>query len=905
MSTKILDTKLCAPPLRQNLVPRPSLVRRLDEGRQGRLVLVSAPAGFGKSTVVSEWVAGCARREPEVRAAWLTLDGEDGDSSRFLIYVVAALRTAAPDLSPGVVGVFQASQQPAPESMLTALLNEIASLPYELVLVLDDYHLVDTDRVDEVLTFMLEHLPPQLHVVIATREDPRLPLARWRARGQLVELRAADLRFSASEATEFLNRALELELPAEDVVALEARTEGWIAGLQLAALSLRGRLGASAFIRAFTGSNRFVLDFLVEEVLNRQPQHVRSFLLQTAVLDRLCGDLCDAVTGRADGGEMLERLERANLFVVPLDDDRSWYRYHHLFADALQAHLLRERPDPRPALHRRASEWFEETGSRSEAIPHALRSEDVGWAAALIERAGSMTEDVSQSARWLAWARALPEEVIGSRPVLSVRFAWALLGRGELDAAEARLRDVERLLEPGPGGPADALDESELRSLLATMAVARAYICHSVGDVPGTVKHAQRVLELLPEGGHPRHQQAVALIGMTYWAGGDLRAADRVFTDYVAVLRAAGNIPDAISANSVLPDIRVALGRLRDAVGAVEQLLRFVVDQGEPLLPAAADLYRGLGELDLERGDLTAAAQHLARSRELGEQAAAPVWRYRWAVAQARLKEAQGDLEGALDLLDQAERLFVRTPLPDVRPLAALRARIWAAQGRMTEVSDWMRGQVISDADELSYLHEFEHITLAGLLILGCGGDRVEGTVQDGLGLLERLVRAAEAGGRIGSAIEILILQALALEALNDRSSALPLLERALSLAEPEGYVGVFMNQGPPMIRLLQAAASGAVAPATASRLLAAVPAGVRDGSGISRSEASESLSSREREVLQLLAAGLTNREIAARLYLSLYTVKAHARSINDKLGAHSRTQAVARGRQLGLLPLR
>ncbi len=905
MSTPILATKLSVPPSRPNVVLRSCLIERLDEGLQGRLILVSAPAGFGKTTILSQWLAGCSRLEPEVHPAWLSLDEGDSDLPRFLTYLIAALRTVAAEVGEGALGMLQSPQPPPTEAVLTALLNEITTLPHSVLLVLDDYHVVDSEPVDQALAFLLEHLPPQLHLVIATREDPHLPLARWRARGQLTELRAADLRFTPSEAAEFLNRVMSLDLSADDIEALETRTEGWIAGLQMAALSIRGRSDAAGFIQRFTGSHRFVLDYLVEEVLQRQPERTRSFLLQTAILDKLCGALCDAVTGQKNGKAMLERLERDNLFVVPLDEERQWYRYHHLFADVLQAHLVEEQPDQMPALHRRASEWYEEHGSRPDAIRHALCAEDFDWAAELIGLAGPMTEDTSQSVTWLMWARALPDELIRSRPVLGVWFAWALLGSGELEAAEARLRDAERWLEPGPSEPKVVVDEEQLRSLLATIAVARAYNAHSVGDVPGTVKHAQRVLELLPEGDHVRRQQATALMGMTYWASGDLEAAARVFFDYVMSLRAAGNIPDAISAASVLPVITLALGRPREAVDALEQLRQFVVGQGEPLLPAATDLYRGLGELDLERGDLAAAEQHLLRSKELGEQAEAPVWPYRWCVARARLAETEGDLESALNLLDEAERLFVRTPLPVIRPISALKAAIWARQGRVTEASEWARERGLSVDDDLSYLREFEHLTLARVLIARHESDRVAGALDDAVRLLERLLHAAEEGGRIGSMIEILALQALAHQARGDASAALAALERALCLAAPEGYVRVFVDGGPPMARLLEEADSRAMAPDDVRRVLAAFPsAGPRlTGPSGASSEGAELLSEREREVLRHIAAGLTNREIAARLFLSVYTVKAHARSIYDKLDAHSRTQAVAKARELGVLP--
>ncbi len=900
MSTPILATKLYVPPPRPGVVPRPGLIERLDEGLRSQLVLVSAPAGFGKTTLVCKWVADLDRLEPDLHPAWLSLDEGDGDPARFLAYLVAALRTVASNVGQGVLDMLQSPQPPPVEPMLTALLNEVAALQYDVVLILDDYHLVDSEPVDRAVAFLLEHSAPRLHLVIATREDPRLPLARWRARAQLTELRAADLRFTACEAAEFLNQVMGLDLSAENIAALETRTEGWIVGLQLAALSIQGRTDATDFIHAFTGSNRFVLDYLVEEVLQRRPLRTRSFLLQTAILDKLCGALCDAVTGQEQGKETLERLERDNLFVIPLDDERQWYRYHHLFADVLQAHLLEEQPDQLLSLHRRASEWYEDNGSRSDAVRHALCAEDFEWAADLIERAGPMLVTSSQTAIWLNWARSLPDELIRARPVLSVWHAYALLGSGELEAAEARLTDAERWLEPGPGQPTVVVDQEQLRSLLATIAVARAYNAHSLGDVPGTVKHAQRVLELLPEGDHVRREQAIALMGMTCWANGDLQAADRVFVDYSQRQIAAGNILVAISAMTVLPDIEPTLGRLREAIDALTGLLQVVMDQGEPLPPEAADLYRGLGELVLEQGDLAAAAAHLLRSKELGERDELPVWRWRWRVAKARLHAAQGDPEGALRLLDEAERLFIRTPLPDARPLAALKARIWVTQGRVTEALEWARERGLSVDDDLSYLREFEHMTFARMLLAQNESEQVDGAVHDAAGLLERLLHAAERGGRMGSAIEILALQALAHQAQGDTASALAPLERALSLAEPAGYVQVFVDEGPQMARLLREAASLGIAPNLARRLLAAFPS-TEEARPAGRKEL---LSEREIEVLQHVAAGLTNREIAAVLYLSLYTVKAHARAIYDKLDAHSRTQAVAKARDLGILPL-
>ncbi len=594
MSSPILATKLYIPPARPELVARPRLIERLNAGLHRKLTLISAPAGFGKTTLVSEWVAGCERP-----AAWLSLDEGDNDPIRFLTYLVTALETIAARQSPagnfgaGVMRVLQAPQPGLPETLLTTLLNEITASPVNFVLVLDDYHVIDAQAVDKALTFLLEHLPPQMHLVIATREDPQLPLARLRARGQLIELRAADLRFTPTEAAEFLNRMMGLNLRDADIAALEARTEGWIAGLQLAALSMQGREDIASFIQAFTGSHRFVLDYLVEEVLQHQSEHIRSFLLQTAILDRLCAPLCNAVTDREDGKEMLDILERSNLFLIPLDDKRQWYRYHHLFAEVLQAHLMEAQPDRVATLHGQASAWYERNGLRSDAIRHALAAKDFERAAGLIELAWPATEDYSiQPATWLGWVKTLPEDLVRARPVLNVGYAYALLGRGEIEAAEARLKDAERWLEPvdilrvqleTPSVEMVVADQEQFKSLPATIAVGHAYIAQTFGNIPDTVRYASRVLEIAPEGDHLRRGQASMLLGMAYWASGDLEAADRVFADYTMRLRTAGNIPDAIGTTVVLAEIRSALGRLHEAISTIEQLLKFVMDQGEPI----------------------------------------------------------------------------------------------------------------------------------------------------------------------------------------------------------------------------------------------------------------------------------------------------------------------------------
>jgi LuxR family maltose regulon positive regulatory protein len=954
-------------------VPRPRLIERLNEGlhRTPGVTLISAPAGFGKTTLVSEWVQAMGSATPPIAAAWLSLDEGDNDTTRFLTYLVAALQTIATrqgtvgNIGEGVLSALQSPQPPPTEAVLTSLINEVAAVPDRIILVLNDYHIIESSPVDGALTFLLEHLPPQMHLIIATREDPHLPLARLRVRDQLTELRAADLRFTPGEAATFLNQVMGLGLSAEEVTSLETRTEGWIAGLQLAALALQGTLALKGtlsmggredvpgFIRAFAGDNRYVVDYLVEEVLGRQPERVRSFLLQTSILDRLSGPLCDAVrfgtaetpstsegtavrfgsakspnrsegtarsrgtarsggtavTGQEDGRAMLEALERGNLFVVPLDDKRQWYRYHHLFADVLQAHLMDEQPGRVSTLHRRASEWYEHNGSPADAVRHALAAEDFERAADLAELAWPAMDGTFQSATWLGWVKALPDELVRARPVLSVGYAWALLDGGELEASESRLRDAERWLDTTadkserpevPSAEMVVVDEEQFRSLPATIATARAYYAQAFGDVPGTVKYARRALDLLPEGDHLRRGAADALLGLAYWASGDLEAAHRSVADGMASIQMAGNILWAISGTFVLADIRVAQGRLHEAVSTYEHALQLATEHGEPVLRGTADLYLGLSVLHREQGDLEAATQHLLRSEELGEQAALADWQYRLCLAQARIKEAQGDLDGALDLLHEAERLYFRNPTPDVRPVAALKTRVWAGQGRLAEALGWARERGLSVDDDLSYLREFEHVTLARVLIAQYTSDLVDSSIHEAMGLLERLRKAAEEGGRTGSVIEILVLQALAHHAQGDIPRALDPLERALTLAEPEGYVRIFVDEGPPMAALLREAAKHGTAPNYVSQLRAAF--GKAEGTRPVTQLLIEPLTKRELEVLGLLGTELNGPEIARELTVSLTTIRTHTQNIYSKLGVNNRRAAVRRAEELDLL---
>jgi LuxR family transcriptional regulator, maltose regulon positive regulatory protein len=898
---RLLETKLYVPRSRRGLVPRPRLSERLDRGTASKLTLVSAPAGFGKTTLVTEWLAaGSGAPATERPAAWLSLDRADNDPASFWTYVIAALRTVASGVGESALTLLQAPQPPPIETVLTALLNDLGATAGDIVLVLDDYHVIDASEVQGGMAFLLDHLPPWLHVVIASRADPALPLARWRARGELVEIRAADLRFTPDEAAAYLNEMMGLQLTAQDVAALEARTEGWIAALQLAALSMQGRDDVAAFIAGFAGDDRYVVDYLVEEVLQRQPDRVQAFLLQTSILDRLSGPLCDAVTGQGGGKATLEALDRGNLFLVPLDDRRRWYRYHHLFADMLHARLLDERPGQVPDLHRRASAWYEQNGERSVAIGHALAAEDFGRAADLVELAIPAMRRTRQEAALGGWLKALPDEVVRVRPVLSVGLAGALLAVGDFEGVEGRLRDAERCLGTGAGAQAPAaemgVNDEEFRRVPAGIELYRSALAMARGDVLGTVRHARRAVDFSPEEDHLVRASAAGMSGLAFWTSGDLEAGYSAYAECVAGLRRAGHIADIFGCSIALADIRIAQGRLGEAMRTYEQALQGAAEQGGPVLRGTADMYVGMSEVYRERDDLPAATQQLLRSQELGEHNGLPQNRYRWRVAMARIRQAEGGLPGALDLLDEAERLYTGDFFPNVRPVPALKARVWIAQGRLGEAFVWAREHNLSVDDDLSYLREFEHITLARMLL----GERAEDSVHQATRLLERLLLAAEEGERTGRVIEILVLQALTRQRRGDIPAALACLERAVTLAEPEGYVRVFVDEGQPMASLLRALAKQRIAGNYVRRLLAGV--GETGHDRPVEQALIEPLSERELDVLRLLGTELDGPAIARELTVSLHTVRTHTKHIYAKLAVTNRRAAVRRAQELDLM---
>jgi LuxR family maltose regulon positive regulatory protein len=950
----LLATKLYIPPIRPELVSRPRLIERLNAGLPTRsglartpdafsraLTLVSAPAGFGKTTLVSEWVHAMGRISPPIAVAWLSLDEDDNDPARFLAYLIAALRTIEPrqeyagNIGKGVLGALQSPQPPPAEAVLISLINEIAAIPGSIILVLDDHHTIESSPVDGALAFLLERLPVNMHVVIATREDPHVPLARLRARAQLTEVRASDLRFTSSEAAEFLNQAMGLDLSAEDIAALEIRTEGWIAGLQLAGLSMQGQEDATSLIQSFTGSHRYVLDYLVEEVLEQQSESVQTFLLQTAILDRLTDSLCDALLAEGSGSaapgrsqEILEYLEQSNLFLVPLDSRRQWYRYHHLFGELLRQRLRRTLPGRIPELHRRASAWYEAEGHIREAVQHALAEADAApgaWSTAvsLIERHAFPMLYRSEVKIVLEWFQALPDHLTGAHPTLCVIHAWAMAVAEPVDHRD----EVERRLVQAEQGLADLQEDPERQAwVTGHVASIRAYLLLSIaqraGDPQALIALSRKAQELLPDSEIGVRSVHALNIGYANLTTGEAAAADAAFDEAVRTGRAGGNYYVMVYAIYNQALIARHRGQLRQAMRILQQGISTfgaLFEQPAQVLPAIGCLDVGLGCVLLQQDQRAEAEQALRRGLDLLR------WTSNYEVsgegyaALAQQRQVQGDSDGALETLAQMEQVWpagafytealrVRLQLDRLAegkdvPAAALS---WAQAHRpdldetdVPGINPWGQAQHVV------------HMTWARVQIARArleAADRKGPILQPVLAYLQWRMDEAEARELAGRAIELTVLQALALEAGGDTTRAMDALERALTLAEPEGFIRIFVDEGPPMARLLYEALARGIAPEYTRRLLAAFPMPEPEQAGPPNKQAPESdliepLSERELEVLQLMAEGLTNPEIASRLFLSLHTIKAHARNIYGKLGVHNRTGAVARARALGVLP--
>ncbi|MFC5175237.1 LuxR C-terminal-related transcriptional regulator [Nocardioides taihuensis] len=916
MSSSVPATKLHLPRPRRALVPRARLTGRLPgaSGPRPRLVLVAAPAGFGKTTLVAQWLEG----DPPATVGWVSLDATDDDLRRFLTLLVAAVRVAAPDGS-GVgeeaAALLDTDRGIPVDAVLVSLLDDLDALPGPVVLVLDDYHVVTTPAVHEAVGFFVDNLPPQVTLAMTTRADPPLPLARMRARGELIEVRASDLRFTGPEATAFLNEVMGLGLEPPQVDALEDRTEGWAAGLQLAALSVgRGPGGGpdvGKLIEGFAGSHRLVLDYLLEEVLDRLPDEVRAFLLDTSVLEELSGPLCDALTGRADGQQALEELERANLFVVPLDDHRRWWRYHHLFADALRSRSAAQDPGRVRRLHRAAARWYAAEDRLVDAYPHALAADDPELSADLLELALPGLRTRREDRTLGDWLRAVPDDVLRRRPLLAVGFAWTRLSAGDLDGLDAWLDVADAGLVTGtgaaavatPGGPvAQRARERELSGLPAMVEVYRASVAQARGDTGGTVAHARRAFDLAGPDDHFPRGASAGFLGLAAWADGDLVTAVATFTEAVSSLRAAGNRADELGATVVLAEMWRARGRPDEARRLLEAALAAAENQPGPPLTTLGDLHVALADVLREQGDLGAAEHHLTVAEALGERASLPENRYRWHTASAWWLRARGDLDGAVAALDAAGSRYVPGFFPDVRPIAAQRARVQVARGDLPAVRDWADEHAGSLDDVPSYLHEYDALTLARLVVAQHpAGD-------DGLDRVERLTGAvlavAEAAGRGGSTLDALVVRVLAHHRRGDDRAALQDLDRALALGVPVGHRRLFLDEGEPMSALLHRAAARPGEPAAdlAAQVLTATIVPVAPEPSAATRGLVEGLSERELEVLRLLATDLAGPEIARQLYVSVNTFRTHTKNIFTKLGVNTRRAAVREAQERGLL---
>ncbi len=936
MSLPVLKTKLYMPAARPVFIQRSRLLDRLDTGLQRgcKLTLVSAPAGYGKTTLLASWIAHADLR---ARVAWLSLDAGDNDPVRFWAYVVAALQTVDRDIGGAALAMLQSPNPPPIASVLTTLINEVAALSgsdhkgggnhkgYPYMLVLDDYHLITARPIHDGMTFLLDHGPPNLHLVIATRADPPLPIAHLRGRGQVLEVRQRDLRFTEEETAVFFKNVMGFDLAMKEVAALEARTEGWIAGLQMASLALQGQFErqgdktAANFIRTFTGSDRYIIDYLMEEVLQRQPAHIQTFLLQTAMLDRLTAPLCDAILDKetlAQGRDvssqaLLEHLEHNNLFVVPLDNERRWYRYHRLFADLLRQRLRQKHSDLVPTLHLRASVWHADNGLMVKAIDHALAAKAYARAADLIAQEAEVTLMHSQTATMLNWIAALPEAVVRAHPVLFSFHAWALLWGGfPLDDVQARLQQIDKRTDLPPG----------------TLAALRGTIAVFQGQLDNAVALFRQALSQLPEADVLFRSTATWVLRVAELVSGGPQADTQALDEIIRISQQAGNLMVTVQAVCYLAKLTMQRGQLGKAQTMYQRALALATTASGQRLPIASEALTGLGKVLYAWDALQEATLHLEESIMLSQQ-----WSQTAAfdayILLAQVRWARGNTAGVQDAIHQARHIASKTDAfkGDDLWVALVQGRLWITQGNLKAATRWAKERgfmpstslrqtgtteqqqaggdpAAADGDNFfsAHLRKYEHLVLARLWIALEQSEKA-------LTLLRSLLPKIEAQGRVDLMIEIQILKALAFQAQGALEQALTALGHALSLAEPGDFVRVFVDEGQPLAQLLYMAAERGIAPAYTGKLLAAFPSS-EAAPPVSLEETGgtliEPLSARELDVLRLIAEGLSNKEIAQQLFLAHSTVKWHTRNIYGKLIVKNRTEAVAKARQLGILPI-
>ena len=890
-----LRTKLCLPPLRSEWITRSRLVKRLDEGFERKLTLISAPAGFGKTTLLVNWV-----HTHKIPAAWFSVDKGDNDPLHFLSYVILGLQSLEARTGKAALTMLQSPQPPPIESVLITLINDVIRISTDLALIFDDYHLIDTKPIHDLMAFLLENMPEQTHMIIATRSDPPLPLlARLRSQNQLTELRAADLSFTADETTDLFNKSLNLQLSAQDIHLLETRTEGWIAGLQLAALSLQGRKDPSDFIKGFKGDNRYIADYLTEEVLSHQPEHLRDFLLQTSILGRLSGPLSDAVTRQENSRQALNTLEKANMFVIPLDDERCWYRYHHLFADLLEQRLRRKQGDLVPELHSRASQWFAKNGFKSEAVDHAFAAQDYTQAVQLIEEIAEIEWDHARESRLLGWFKKLPEEQIEANLKLCIFFARELYKSGYLDDAEKRLQAADQLLE------STSTSDPAKEGLQGRIAVIRAYISSQTGDASRIIHFSKQALKLLPQRDLMWRSVAATTLGFAYgWRGaGDLVKAEQAFSEAMKISKAAGNIFYNIFSGICLVAVMQLRCKFKEAKDICQQSLSLAKENGLSETEIAGSLYASLGMIFCEWNDLNEGIRLINKGIELNKQGRDPLM-----LASCRLNLFRAliylmDLVGAFSVMEKLNESTRDFKLPPwiTNVIATNNVYCWLANGNLNAATQWAKEKGLSVDNKLTNLREPEHIALVYILI-------AQGQMDDADRLLQRLIESAKAGDRVYVMIEMRLMRALIFKTQKNTSAALGELKLALSLAEPGGLIMIFVSKGKAVADLLEEivtvnkrdhdAAKAGFSLSYAKKILSAF----KTAKPPKIEGLMDPLSERELEVLHLIAAGLSNKEIAEKLFISLNTVKTHTKNINSKLDVNSRIKAVAHAKELGLL---
>lgn len=887
----LLKTKLYVPLLQSKWISRPRLVKCMDEGFVRKLTLISAPAGFGKTTLLVDWI----HRE-KIPVVWLSIDKNDNDPLHFLTYVIAGLQTLKAGIGKAALTMLQSPQPPPIDSILINLVNDVTLIPTDMALVLDDYHCIDVKPIHDMIAFLLDHLPKQMHIILATRSNPPLPLARIRSQNQMTELRAADLSFTTDETFVFFDKCLKFKLSNDDMTLLRSRTEGWIAGLQLAALSLSGSKDPSGFLKAFKGDNRYIADYLTEEVLNRLSEPLQNFLLQTCFLERLSGPLCDAVTRQENSRQMLNTLDKANLFVVPLDDERCWYRYHHLFADLLQQRSRAKQSDLVSELHRRASQWFAKNGFKNEAVDHAVFAQDYALAVQLIEEIAEIDWDRARESRILRWLKELPEEQIDTNPKLSIFYARELFKSGYLDDAEKRLQTAEKILE------SNSISDVDKDRLLGRIAVIRAYISMRTGNLHRTVCLSSQALKLLPERDLNWRSVAATTLGMGY--GPDkLVEAQQAYFDAMKISKAAGNVYYQIFAGSCLGSIMRDRGKFKEARDFCRQLLSLAIENGIEQTGIVGSLYANLGLIYCEWNDLDEGIRLINKGVELSEIGRDPVIAATCKVSLLRAYMYRMDLMGAVKLMENINERSSNFVLPPwvTNIISALNVFFWLGSGNMNAALQWVRERGLSHEDKPDGWHEIEYIALAHVLI-------AQNKLDEADRLLQRLIENATAGDRVYMMIEMRLMRALIFKTRQDTVAALAELKLALGLAEPGGLIMILVSKGKPVAELLEEIAAvkkqdhdpvqAGFSLSYAKKLLSVFKA-----STPSKIEGlMDPISDRELEVLHLIAAGLSNREIAEKLFISLNTVKTHTKNINSKLDVNSRIKAVARAKELGLL---